>query len=1296
MDEIWVIVYFISGLWNSSLASFLYLLIGLSLLVRLLFRPDNPRTTYIIALIYSSILLVARVTIGIVSSTDCCSESIEYLENNTWLGLYFISPKEDAGIFLEFILPDLICIPIGILGITKKFNLEPRFSKIRRKISLGILIMLGTALVNNTFFNLVYLCLAGICGICWGYRYRIRPYRLILASASLITGAQLTLSFIVMMFGNSLIPSRVCYMIGIFEWGWDLPADYIGALLRLLTSAFFARKMLIQEPEYIRLESEIVFERDQIRRTSGTNRINSFVSTPASNSNSSLGTFIESVPSKVPFRALLVGARIMIILWIMRLHSFPTMIFMIWVFYTVLEASLDRLMMSVSYVILPYTVVYFIGFYVVLVLGLLDHFYNEEIEGYIEAATVPYLAIFLGNLILIRYKYVSGNWRSETITELTLGKVLIVIFYQNADKTVLFALFLISLSEINVFHSIFMIISIVLMLFRNRAKKSWFPMILYTEGVILIRYLWHLLLAYDAIPQHNHIVYQIIGLPTDYTATDSEWTSTLVYEIDLWSMLLLEGIQLKIYRSEIYNFKIDPEEVVNKWPKLCRLMATVTDVYRKHQIWVAYFILYMVITLSLLDFLNWVRFCLLLIYISIHIFSSSLHRGLRRVKKSWFIITYYSGIVMGIRYFYQFAGFFPNHDNYVIRMVGIRIFETTTLLASMIPDCLILLFCVINNRYLIDIDIKSSVTESSLLERQPTGLIKRIIFLESMKGEITPIPKLSKYICDIFSCINYALVFILAIYWRLSVSMFILVIITSTQLIRISNFYCRKVANLEAPFRGEEYSLKLPYFVFSAGLLIIFNALQYMAFIFKYDIGYVSENTLRWTIYFLGFNEVAIGSLFPDIFGYGVLLLVFMIERNCIEYISDFSHQVSFQPKAKSWLTLLLGFFRFIFEAGTPTGLIFLAYRKLTVVSILYILTVLVGIGMINDKIKRAKFFNFVLVLMILAQYGIMLSNISNKIAPNTTSADSPEYIPWYYQLNSLSDDQITFLNLGSTSNHLLYLFYDMVFLFLNHIYVRYLLLCYLPYSQESPEKLKKRRKSKFYKLSRKVKYVLYRLSNIVILTLVLFLFPFQTGLISTVFLLVVLICIYRANDELVRTKDPKFTTKAIRRFLIPAMCTMYLAEIVYQLPYDEIHTDDPYSWPYAIGIYRLWEAGESESIKIEERFKKVYCSVFSFFLLYLLYLLNQDDRIRKYRRKKRAQDKLNALSIGLELAQTFNDLRLERYEVMKDRSLHLEDELDKLDLIVSKWNNRFHKGAHQIARPSGGVQLRKTFVRYI
>jgi hypothetical protein len=834
------------------------------------------------------------------------------------------------------------------------------------------------------------------------------------------------------------------------------------------------------------------------------------------------------------------------------------------------------------------------------------------------------------------------------------------------------------------------------MLFRNRAKKSWFPMILYTEGVILIRYLWHLLLAYDAIPSHNHIVYQIIGLPTDYTVTASQWYSTLLYEIDLWCMLLLEGIQLKIYRSDIYNFKIDPEEVVDKWPKLCKYMATLTDVYRKHQIWVAYFILYLLITLSLLDFLNWVRFCLLLFYISIHIFSNSLHRGLRRVKKSWFIITFYSGIVMGIRYFYQFAGFFPDHDNSIIRMVGIRIFETTTLLASMIPDCLILLFCVINNRYLIDINITSSVTDFSFMENQATGLIKRIIFLESLKGEITPIPKLSKYICDIFSCITYGLVFILAIYWRLSVSMFILVIITSTQLIRISNFYCKKVANLEAPFRGEEYTLKLPYFVFSAGLLIIFNALQYMAFIFKYDIGYISENTLRWTIYFLGFNEVAIGSLFADIFGYGVLLLAFMIERNCIEYISDFSHQISFQPKAKSWLTLLIGFFRFIFEAGTPTGLIFLAYRKLTVVSILYILTVLVGIGMINDKIKRAKFFNFVLVFMILVQYGIMLSNISNKIAPNTTTADSPDYIPWYNNLDSLSNDQITYLNLGSSSYHLEFLFYDMVFLILNHIYVRYLLLCYLPYRQESPEVLKARRKSKFYKLSRKVKYMLYRISNIIILTSVLFLFAFQTGLISTVFLLIVLVCIYRANDELVKTKDTKFTTKAIRLFLIPAMCTMYLAEIVYQLPFDQIHTDDPYSWPFAIGIYRLWEAGESEDTQIKERFKKVYCSIFTFFLLYLLYLLNQDDRIRNYRRKKRANDKLNALSIGLELAQTFNDLRLDKYEMMKDRSLHLEDELDKLDLIITKWNNRFHKGTHQLTRPSGGAQIRKTFVRYI
>lgn len=1291
MDEIWVIAYFISGLWNSSLASLLYLFLGLGLLFRLLFKPQNPRKTYIVGLIYSSLLLALRLIIGIISTTDCCSDFISYIDNNHWLGLFIVNPRDDILIYFNFILPDVACIPISIIGITKRFPIQPRFRNLRKRVNIGVLIMLGSGLVNNTLFNLLYVCLAGLCGMCWGYRYYMKPYRTILAIASVITGMQLVLSFLDMMLGNKIIPSEVCYKIGVFEWGWDLPADYIGALIRLLVTAFFGRKVPFSEPEYISLQSNIEFERRTILR----NTINSMIETPIliSQSASSQGSFIRSVPSKMPFRVLLVMGQVMMIFWIMRFHSFPSMILMIWVFYSVLEHNVDRLIRTVSYFLLPYTVIYFIGFYVLMVFDVLDHIYNENINGFIKGIAVPYLVTLITVFILVRYKYVSENWRSQTMTELTLSRVIIVIFLQNADKNVLFMLFLISLSDINVFHSIFMIISIGLMLFRNQARRSWFPMILYTEGVICIRYLWHLLLAYGAIPHPNHIVYEIIGLPNYYTVTASDWFSSLGYEIDLWSMILLQGIQLKIYRSDLYNFRIDPQEILDKWPEMCRYIATFNEVLKKHQIWVAYFILYLLIILSLLDFLNWIRFIMLLLFISMHIFSDSLHRGLIKVKKSWFIITYYSGLVMGIRYFYQFAGFFTESESPELKIVGIRIFETTTFLYSMIPDCLILLFCVINMRYLADIDLQVSFTEESVLNNAEEGLIKQIIFLQALKVESNHIPKLSKYICDIFSVINYGLVFILAIYWRLSVSMLILVIITSIQLIRISNFYCKKVSDLQIPFRAEEYTLKIAYFVFSVGLLIIFNAFQYLAFIFKYDIGYVREDTLRWIVYFLGFNEVAIGSLFPDIFGYGLLLMVFMIERNCLEYISDFSHKISFQPKAKSWLTMLLGFFRFIFEAGTPTGLIFLAYKKLTVVSIFYILAVLIGIGVINDRIKRAKFFNGTIVIMIIGQYGILLSNISNEIAPNDISAECPFDIPWYEKLDYLSKDQITYLNLGNSAAQLSHLFFDMIFLLLNHIYVRYLLLCFLPYQEESDDILKQRRKSRFYKLSRKVKYVLYRISNITILTSVLFLYAFQTGILNSVCLLVVLVCIYRANDELVRYKDIKFTSKAIRLFLIPSMCLMYLAETVYQVPFDQVHIDNSYSWPFALGIYRLWNAGENGSIEINESFKKVYCSVFTFFLLYLLYLLNQDETIKKYRRKKKANDKLNALSIGLELAQTFNDLRIQKYEIMKDRSLHLEDELEKLDLIVTKWNNRFHKGANQITRVVTGVTMRKTFV---
>jgi hypothetical protein len=674
----------------------------------------------------------------------------------------------------------------------------------------------------------------------------------------------------------------------------------------------------------------------------------------------------------------------------------------------------------------------------------------------------------------------------------------------------------------------------------------------------------------------------------------------------------------------------------------------------------------------MLNVLNCLRFILLLGYIILHLYSSELEEGLKRVKKSWWLITYYSGMVMAVRYIYQFHGFFDYDELNWMKVLGITVLKKGDLYISMISDCLQLVCTVLTLKSLGEQEHIDNFSQKNESQTQDMGLLRMIVYIGGSRTHEQLFSSLFGIFSYIFNFLIFIVVFLLSIYWKLSLSMLILNFIVSLQLIKLARFYCLNVLKGIIPHQELETDIRITLWNKLTFLAVVYNIIQYLGFLFTYE--FKNKEEIEWWYYFAGFLKADDEILFSKIYGYAIILLICILERHSLEYLNENKFENTYQPKAKTFTKNILTTFRFIFESITPTSMLFLSLYKLTFVSIIYGLAVFVGIGLIRSPINRARFFNVVIVMMILAQYGLILSNISNDIAPQNIYIEPPVPIPWYKILPDLSRDMKIFMNLGTETHQLNSLIVDMIFALLNHLYIRYFILSLLPKTDENPEIIKTRTKAKWYKLTKKIGFIIYRTSKIVILIVVLILFVEQTGILTEICMISILICIFKANDFLKISSDYDFVSKANRLFVLPFMSFIFLIEIVYQLPFDQIHPDAHYSWSYALGLYRLWSAGENDDPRnIEVKKTRTYSRVMIFFLMYLLYILDHDQSFKKYSTKKRKSDQLNALSISLELAQSFNDMRIEKYNKMKIRKTKLQEGLDKLINIVSKWSERFH-----------------------
>lgn len=1331
MEELILAVILLCSTWYPSALSGLYIIVGIINFIQIYNRPMGGIRTYQLLIILSLFNLFWKLALAIVISTACCAELIQPYENIfKLLGYFEINPIFNWHNSFKTYAPDCLAFLIGICGlilISRKLT-GNRIKQAGIWKYFAIFSLFAVSLSMCSYVNLVYAVVGLVLSLHWGYEGQTRIATPLYKLVAIVSFLQLISGYVVLILFQPLINNHLfpAYMTSQDKYNALMylynTLKTVGVYITLDTDSFTFISILCVftfSLIYVRLGCEYIASSDLLGRIHPLAHRRSSLKAPLlESSRDSAGSSDSSeesndsnvlnesdnfdcwqfIKDRISFSVIFVIARYLLFLWVFEFQSFESIPLMIWLFYSILQEDSIQVMKSIKYTLLPYSIAYFLSFYVS---GILDNemkymsYFSTSIKRYQAGLILQALTILCFCLLKRRsnpYRLARSGWDKVKRSGFTIA-----IMVQNFDKLSLCVVFGVGLSVINLLHTGFMVFCLIFMLRTNLSKKFWSWLVVYTMFVIFLRYVWYLsidllrlyLPAY-MIQDTQKDLYNLIGLPSldknPADRGDEDW------DLIIWLLILVESLQLTAYRSSLFEMTRTELEVVDDERSNKLFISFMVKIYKLcliYQTWIVYCSIYLLITITPQNILNFIRFLLLMTYLATHVLNkeNTLDYGMNQVKKFWFLIEYYSGILMVLRYVYQFINFttYSQHSDW-LKFVGIEVYDKTVLYAYMITDCSILILAVITSRVFSTSRLfgDNYVLQPTLVlgDDRNMGLLTGLMKIElETATQIKDWPKVFMWISPIFNIVTFISVFLVAIFWKLSGSMLILIIFLGYHLIRYGFSFCVKLNNQDIEDKAQEWDRRYSYWKISIIFIILYNIIEYA--IFAFDPASYQEPTpelplpepysldILRVLYQLGFEVTRNGPLLQKILGYGVLLFIFIIERQCLEYLKSERATLRYVPTGIP--KKVLGFFRVMFEAFIPACILWVAFSKLTIFTILYVLFVFFGVAFARP-IPRLNFFNIVIVICLIVQYMLILSNFSNAIVPNYGGdpQDKSTFQPWYKHILWYTPDDPQFFAMGTSLSQLVTLVYDFTLLISAHIYYRFLLLSAVnekgdSNDEQSIKREAKKSKSFWAKFVMKARKIIYSISHLLLMSIVLLLISQNTGVISLIYCLFCLLFIYRSNDFLNKMEDWDSFLKVLRNYFILYIIIDLILQSLYQMPMQNLQLERGNAWASVLGLLSLWRAGEgNEPEDAAENYTKVNLKIMTFAILYLMYRAMTGKDFKDYRQTLEAKQKGKRATIGLEMAQYFNDDRISRNQGFIEKIKQHRKELERLDNMVA------------------------------
>lgn len=1192
---------------------------SLCLLMVSLWIPSLPTSVYVLAVwgmalgmwssagwifplmcLYSSFLLEVKLGLLLSSIDPGHKEMLDRSATTLEVCGVFIQTW-DFPSFLSTFLPDLLCLIFSCLAYMYPPSSPPHPNRFFTFLTL--LLLYTAALYTCSWATLAYLLLA----VLWNLHvvYASTPNnRLPYTALSILTCTHLVLTFTFRLAHN---PVYISPSLGLVD-----EEDYW--MLSLVTALFFLAEWRREEEKTQETLQETLISAQEKQ---GEMTVLAWFYLHARSSELMIGV-----------------VRVLVVFWAERYREYISVLPLLWLFWSILVYSNRPVIVNlVNWLLVPSIVV-----------GIFTHFIGNILPS---AHLSPRLDFFLQLsfllfLLLLAHKLQSNRRPFPPKTD--SFKAILNEAICNFHKVSLTLLFIVGLSRIDLLHTPLLILCVYFWVDAEAAKRYWSFLLGYTMLVLMFLYVWSLTL--DSGVHLDIGLLRVIGLQeTGKTGANWTWPE----EHWLWGLLLIESLQKVCFEhlQDYTRYELSRTNLLLSC--LLRVKSMVLLFESQFEIWVLYSVMLCTIWLSDLNILNFFRYLLLIIFFATHFTDTSMRRGQSKVRFYWFIIKYYSGLILVFRYVFQFSGLTGTLEaERDLKLLGVELYNLEELYKAMVGDLILFVSSVFASKALAH---KSA---------EPLITAHRLMFSES------------------FAVLAPLGIGMVAVYWRLAGSMLLnLVVIIVYFAVSVSHHSRSIISAFTSKTVHPHSAFSLSLRSFTWRVLFFFCVLSlvtdYIVFVLQPEYMLQAEfDYTAWIMYAAGFCIVGkTDSLLSETLGYALILCILIVEKHCLELTQQArleGQTVQYQLTAdfQVW-----NHARVLLEEVLLMGVLLLAFYKLTVISIVYVFVLFCLCICSKDNLTILRVFAYILSFSILLQYAVLLSNVSSAVstAPYPQISAQPFLVPWYPIIpwRDPARDPV-FYNLGTSLFQVHSLCLDFLLLTGLLLYFRYFAShrpeVALPDPLASPSSLDSQ--SVWVSL----KNIFYVTAHILILLLVLLFVSQSSGLSGLVYCSLCLLLLVEANTLLNFSRQWERHITLVTRFFLPILMLDLLALMVYQMPVVRDFSGKSSDMQRALGLGSLWEGDNGE----EERYRQYRWVVFkalSFMVLRLLREMYSNPDFSNYIKEYRSQIQFEAEKIRERDKLGLETSREAEFKLQSQQKFDISRTLKDLLEIVHAWNEQ-------------------------
>lgn len=1045
--------------------------------------------------------------------------------------------------------------------------------------------------------------------------------------------------------------------------------------------------------------------------------------------------------------------KVCLFLWVDQYPGLTGLLLIIWFAFTLLEKSIKVSMRLIKYLLVPVLILSYISSY-------LSIFWTQP------QSLIHFFMLFTVLLFSFLHRQSPKIKNIEySVPDTWYGRIVSEVI-SHAYLLSLTVLFIIGLSAINLLHTGMMTICLMFMANVKSVQKRWEILSIYITTTLFVQETWSL--AVPFFPKYfvDHKAWEVIGLNNE-----KQEFAGIQYDYLIWIQVFCCGLQ------QFANNYITRDRAFEYTSALFQIIEYAYQYFMHFQLWLLYSLILLLTYLDVANILNLVRLVLILWILTNHLANPERTIKMNFYHITWHLklLKYYNVILIACRYLYQFLGYFFDTQDLEFPLIGLGVYGKTELYSRTSTDTIILVCSVLAHRF--NMNWAAEHNDKGLRDENPDITVSLIgddkggnnylyaFFYNFLSRPFEYILFLIiGYLCFYwrFSISTFGYLFFMGIY-QFRVSHFF------NKYIKKESYNIDKIKKKEWKYRAKNWKIMFGFTIFTL-FMVYFRYLIDTGIIHKEYYDYIEA-----ICFIFGYHNEKTPIL-TEMYGFLVIFIVLVIERHCLQFIipevckdeengwdfrirsadkesirdsdqglferidvnsQDNEHDLA-RSNARSPLLgrkltsrpeflqtkeyfvkkinyiSVLALIKLIVESLMPMFLLLLAFYKISVFSILYVLFVF--IQSFFEKFGRAAILNYMLIISSWIEYLTIIANLSSQwfYVPETLSKI---LIPIGLNFENMNDETKKFFFLKLTLEESQWIFLNVLFQLLILIYYFHFSMRELQLDGLQKVLARVRRnenpsapntssfKVKFRAIMFYLKNIFYKFARFSIVLIVLVFITQSKGVLSSLYCLFCIVFLIQENSIYVNSdksqannsissltqrliqqndygkKGITFYTFLLGLFLKLISIDLVL-QITIQIPYVVISdqsNNTEYDWFGVFGLFKLYD--ENNSAK-ETQYKNVYFKIFTFAILMLVQtMMKSRDFLDNHRNQCETIAK-ESEEISRDMTYDFNRQRISMHKKSVDQRENLEKKVQQLERKIDSWNKRFH-GSNRSIRES-------------